>query len=421
MNNDVKDLMLAKKEKINEWLEYLNSEDDDVIWIQKNRVFISGLSNILYQLQKNANDAIAKKQEQLINSAITNINQRDKENVMKIVNEIKELDGDGNMNKKTIKNDLSQEYLDDNVTLSKDEYEMLKKFEEETLKIQRCDFALIVNSGAVLSATNPNYNNGRIKIEIFDINNNNIEIDGKKYTIKTQVLFNKIKAFISDNLNVLVDWSKKETNFYLDNNAYEGGKSKNIKVKYGQLLINVDGQVTGDLGKNVDEFINYLKELIMKEADKADEDYMMEIFEKNESYEPTPLDEEFEKYCKLYEEKFGKKANIPEPSGTKEFVIECIKKCLQENKDILGDLCYPNFKKDMENGVLYSETKNDLNNDKFVWKEGEIKIAKTQCEFCKYNDKEHPNICSQYPNGKPNEVINNSIKCPKLERKNSIL
>ena len=86
MNNDVKDLMLAKKEKINEWLEYLNSEDNDVIWIQKNRVFTSGLNNILYQLQKNANNDIAKRQEELINSAITYINQRDKENVMKIVN-----------------------------------------------------------------------------------------------------------------------------------------------------------------------------------------------------------------------------------------------------------------------------------------------------------------------------------------------
>lgn len=279
MNNDVKDLMLAKKEKINEWLEYLNSEDDYVLWNQKNKVFISGLNNILYQLQKNANNDIAKRQEELINnSAITYINQRDKENVMKIVNEIKELDGDGNMNEKIIKNDLSQENSNDNVTVSKDEYEMLKKFEEETLKIQRCDFALIVNSGAVLPTTHPNYNNGRIKIEIFDINNNDIEIDGKPYTIKTQVLFNKIKSFISDNLNVLVDWSKKETNFYLDNNAYEGGKSKNIKVKYGQLLINVDGQVTGDLGKNVDEFINYLKELIMKEADKTGEDLYDETF-----------------------------------------------------------------------------------------------------------------------------------------------
>ena len=77
---------------------------------------------------------------------------------------------------------------------------------------------------------------------------------------------------------------------------------------------------------------------------------MMKLFEKSEPQVPTPLDEEFEKYCKLYEEKFGKKANIPEPSGTKEFVIECIKKCLDENKDMLDDLYYPNFKKDMENG-----------------------------------------------------------------------
>ena len=43
---------------------------------------------------------------------------------------------------------------------------------------------------------------------------------------------------------------------------------------------------------------------------------------------------------------------------------------------MLDDLYYPNFKKDMENGILYSETKKDINNDKFVWKEGEIKIAK---------------------------------------------
>lgn len=274
MNNDSKDLMLTKKQKINEWLEYLNSENDDVIWMQKNRVFISGLNNILYQLQKNGNNETAKRQEELINNTIMYINQRDKEKVKEIVNKMKELDDDSNMEEKITKKDLSEENLNDNVILSKHEYEMLKLFEEEALKMQRCDFALIVNSSAVLPITHPNYNNGRIKIEIFDINNNNIEIDEKQYTIKTQVLFNKIKAFISNNLDALVDWSKKETNFYLDNNAYEGGKIKNIKVKYGQLLINVDGQVTGDLGKNVDEFINYLKELILKEIDKKDEDYM---------------------------------------------------------------------------------------------------------------------------------------------------
>lgn len=242
------------------------------------------------------------------------------------------------MNEKNIKNDLKLENSNDTVILSKEEYEKLKRFEGETLKIQKCDFALIVNSGAALPTTHPNYNNGRIKIEIFDINNNNIEIDGKKYNIKTQVLFNKIKDFIRDNLNVLIDWSKKETNFYLNSNVYEDGNSKNIKVKYGQLLINVDGQITGNLGKNIDEFINCLKDLILKEIDKGDKDYMMDIIS---NIPEQTNDEEFEKYCKLYEEKFGKKVYIPEPNGTKEFVIECIKKCLQENKDVLDELYYP--------------------------------------------------------------------------------
>ena len=260
---------------------------------------------------------------------------------------------------------------------------------------------------------------------------------------------------------------------------------------------------------------------------------MMKLFEKNETQTPTPLDEEFDKYCKLYEERFGKRAYILEPSSTKEFAIECIKKCLTENKDILDDLYYPNFKKDMEKGVLYSETIKDLNtdkfdtkledenlktiidevittnqemigndiqycntivydivkkiidlpnettitisdlinynpnenfiepitqgkirrlvkeicknlnirlddnrdkfgglayynefkkinNDKFFWKERKIEIAKTQCELCKHNNNDYPNVCSQYPNVKPDEVINNSIKCPRFDKKNKI-
>jgi len=48
---------------------------------------------------------------------------------------------------------ISQENSNDNVTLSKYEYEMLKIFEEESLKTQRCDFALIVNT--VLPTSHP--------------------------------------------------------------------------------------------------------------------------------------------------------------------------------------------------------------------------------------------------------------------------
>jgi len=491
----------------------------------------------------------------------------------------------------------------ENVMIDKYEYEDIKQY----VDLLNEDFAIKIYDGGTSMRLNKD-----TEISIYSYNRYNIQIDGKEYHIKSITLFNKIKKLINDNFDTLVLFSKIETKEFISKDILIGC-SRNITIKYGQLLININGAINGNVGNFCKEFIDEIKKLIINEGEKTQEDYMMKLFEKNEPQPPTPLDEEFDKYCKLYEEKFGNKVTIPEPSGTKEFVIECIKKCLQENKDILGDLCYPNFKKDMENGVLYSETINDLiidkldtktndenlktivnevisnnqemigndtqycntivydivkkiidlpnettitiadlinynpnekfvepikqgkitrlvkeicknlniklednrdkfgglayynefkkvnnekdtnngvlhsgteqdlrsdvryddrktidflcnncgtstsmsfrrkfttgnkvyarcnncgnqlsadnpfnestpnlNNDKFVWKEGEIKIAKTQCEFCKHNDNDHPNVCSQYPNGKPNEVINNSIKCPKFEKKNRI-
>lgn len=75
-----------------------------------------------------------------------------------------------------------------------------------------------------------------------------------------------------------------------------------------------------------------------------------------DEYEPKPLAEEdieFEKYCKLYEEKFEKKAYIAVPSGSKQQTIDAIKLCLEKNEDLLDELLYPNFDEDMKNGVLY--------------------------------------------------------------------
>lgn len=157
----------------------------------------------------------------------------------------------------------------------------------------------------------------------------------------------------------------------------------------------------------------------MNEKENKVEEFMNKVIDEYEHTVPEE-DKEFDKYAKLYEEKFNKRAYIPEPNGIKEFAVECIKKCLSENKDMLDELYYPNFEKDMGNDILYSKSKKDINNDKFVWKEGEIKIAHTQCEFCKYNNKEYPNVCSQYPNGKPTEVISNIIKCSKLYDDNVI-
>lgn len=55
---------------------------------------------------------------------------------------------------------------------------------------------------------------------------------------------------------------------------------------------------------------------------------------------------EFEKYLKLFKEKFGRNAYIAEPSGTKEQTIKAIKTCLEKEEDILDQLLYSNSNSD---------------------------------------------------------------------------
>ena len=57
-----------------------------------------------------------------------------------------------------------------------------------------------------------------------------------------------------------------------------------------------------------------------------------------DEYEPELLleeDKEFEKYCKLYEEKFGKKTFITKLNDLKQQIIDTIKTCLKNNKKII--------------------------------------------------------------------------------------
>lgn len=139
------------------------------------------------------------------------------------------------------------------------------------------------------------------------------------------------------------------------------------------------------------------------------EEFMNKVIDEAEIKTLSEEEKEFEKYCKLYEEKFGKKAYIAEPSGTREQTINAIRTCLEQNEDLLDNLLYT---KTIDNNALLS--------DRFVYHADDIKFAKTQCEFCKNNDHKNLNVCSQYPNGKPDEIINAKVKCPKLDY-NSIL
>lgn len=236
--------------------------------------------------------------------------------------------------------------------VEKKEYDFLKKQDEDFYKMKRADFVIKIYSGAVIPMSHPNYNNDRIVMEIFSfdfvkVDDYTIQIDGNNYNIKSQNLFNRIKKFVSDNLDVLISWSKHQTNYNLNNNAYEGGKSRSIQIKYGQLVINVNGQVS-DLGNLCDEFINELKTMIVEDGEKTDEYFIKESIEKIKDI-PSSRDEELENYFKLYQEKFGKRAYIAEPGGTREQTIEAIKICLEKNEDLLDKLLYPND----DDNILY--------------------------------------------------------------------
>lgn len=100
-----------------------------------------------------------------------------------------------------------------------------------------------------------------------------------------------------------------------------------------------------DIGESCDKFINEIVSLIINEGDKTDEDYTTNAIINVEETTLSDEEKEFEKYCKLYEETFGKKVYIAEPSVTRKQTIEAIKICLKENKDMLDELLYLNTDK----------------------------------------------------------------------------
>lgn len=229
--------------------------------------------------------------------------------------------------------------------------------DEEYRMEEYTDFMIKLYRGAVIPMDNPNYNNHRVEIALYsskldEIDGYKAQIEGKDYNIKSQNLLNKVKGIVNDNLDTLINWSLHQNRFNLDNNAYEGGMGRSIKIKYGQLTIFVNGQVR-DIGESCDKFIDEIVTLIIDEGEKTDTDYITDFMTNVEEKTLSDEDKEFEKYCKLYEEKFGKRAYIAEPSGTKQKTIEAIKICLEKNEDLLDKLLYPNFDEDMKKGILY--------------------------------------------------------------------
>lgn len=146
-----------------------------------------------------------------------------------------------------------------------------------------------------------------------------------------------------------------ENNQYRNEELFEINKEVIKKCNELGLKLNFDkykNQVVG-LPFNIPFIIEETADINMNKKENNVEEYMNKLIDEYEPRELTEEEKEFEKYCNLYEERFGKKAYIAEPSGSKQQTIDAIKTCLEKNEDLLDNLLYQNYDKDMEDGDLY--------------------------------------------------------------------
>lgn len=155
-----------------------------------------------------------------------------------------------------------EQNINEMISVEKKEYDFIKEISDDYIKLLKSDFLLKIKKGLILPKEHPNYYNGRINIEIYNENTYSIQIEGKNYSISS-VIFSKIKELVENYVEKLIYFSKLETNQYLMENAYEGGSPGSITLKYGQLIIHLNGQVFGEVSDLCIEIINKITDLIL--------------------------------------------------------------------------------------------------------------------------------------------------------------
>lgn len=153
------------------------------------------------------------------------------------------------------------------INVEKREYEYIKQISDNYLKLLKCDFLLKIKKGLIVPKEHPNYYNGRVDIEIYNENSYSIQIEGKSYSIDS-ILFSEIKNTIENYVEKLIYFSKLETQQYLMENAYEGGSPSSITLKYGQLIINLNGQVFGEISDLCNEIKDKIVNIILNNNER---------------------------------------------------------------------------------------------------------------------------------------------------------
>ena len=331
--------------------------------------------------------------------------------------------------------------------------EELKKLETR-LYSKEC-FFIKINSGAVYPKFHSNYYNG-VEIDLVRLFGNTIDskvrIGTEEYSVNMNQ-FKEIEEFVKDNLTVLIDISKRQST-----DEYEGGYNS-IFIKVGAILLKISSMNAGIeedlkfLNKFEEKIIDLLKvssNVTMKYTYDAElkkwiiedltttknvDNYMKKIADEYEPRESTEEKKEFEKYSKLYEEKFGKRAYIAEPSGTMEQTIKAIKICLEKNEDLLDNLLYPKdshyeFYKKNENDTIWwvdnldSVGENLISFDKKkiynLFKDYPYNFSEEEKELF---DKENPYWADYFKDRKKNEnnILENAPICPHCKNKLSFM
>ena len=277
------------------------------------------------------------------------------------------------------------------INVEKREYENIKQISDNYFKLLKCDFLLKIKKGLIVPKEHPNYYNGRVDIEIYNENSYSIQIEGKSYSIDS-ILFSEIKNIVENYVEKLIYFSKLETQQYLIENAYEGGSPSSIMLKYGQLIINLNGQVFGEISDLCNEIKDKIVNLILNNSlstEKSENKILLELIKK---VEELPFDKEIT-IAELIN--YNPKEENIDPLCQGKTYNKLMEICKQKNinisenkEEFIGLAYYYKFKKVNSDDIeeIKLERSNEMNDELKVNDNIQFNSEETQQEFSNYID-----------------------------------
>ena len=180
-----------------------------------------------------------------------------------------------------------------------------------------------------------------VKAQI-EINNEAIEycdnlkvvVAGQELKLRNQQALQQIISFVDQNASSLIEFAVRDP-FETIFPTQKGASS--IEFKHYGLNLDFKYNFGTKNTEACDKFIDGIIKIIATEGDK--DDWRGADFIETEN--------EFQKYSKLYHDRFGKWPYLPANGGSTERVIEIIKTCLEKDEDKFDDLLFP------DKNVLY--------------------------------------------------------------------